>query len=67
MAWSESGTVSAMRWLSGSSAWVSLTGHHTLAPSPWHATLIQGAPSALRDQMRPPSQGGFSATRGRPP
>ena len=65
-AWSESGTVSATRWLSGSSAWVSLFGHQTLAPSSWQATLIQGSPPGPRAQMNPPSHGGFSATFGRP-
>ena len=63
---SESGTVSAMRWLSGSSDWMSLVGHQTLAPSPWQAVEIHGAPSGSWDQMSPPSQGGFLAALGRP-
>jgi hypothetical protein len=37
--------VSAIRWLSGSSAWVSLLGHQTLAPSSWQAVAIQGCPA----------------------
>ena len=56
----------ATRWLSGSSAWVSLVGHQTLAPSPWQAVEIQAPPSGSRAQMSPPSQGGFAATVGRP-
>ena len=56
----ESGTVIATRWLSGSSACVSLFGHQTLAPSPWLAVATQRLPSESRVQVKPPSQGGVT-------
>ena len=56
----------ATRWLSGSSAWVSLFGHQALAPIPWTAVAIHGRPRLSRPQTTPPSQGAFSAARGCP-
>src|SRR6476660_203285 len=61
-----SGTVSATRWLSGSSACVSLFGHHTDAPIPWSVVTTHGRPRLSLAQLTPPSQGGFTAIRGRP-
>src|SRR5688500_82860 len=60
------GTVIATRWLSGSSACVSLLGHHALAPSPCTAVAIHGWPRLSFFQANPPSHGGFFATRGLP-
>ncbi len=56
------GTVIAVRWLSGSSAWVSLLGHHTLAPIPWSVVTTQGRPRLSARQVKPPSHGGRTAT-----
>jgi hypothetical protein len=56
-----------IRALSGSSLWWSLQGYHTLAPSPWQATDIQGLPVLSREKIHPPSQGGRTATVGLPP
>src|SRR3954469_12558175 len=60
------GTVMAMRWLSGSSACVSLLGHHALAPSPCTAVAMKGPPMLSRFQAKPPSHGGLRAERGLP-
>src|SRR5205085_12644840 len=63
---SASGTVSAIRWLSGSSACVSLLGHHTLAPSPWSVVTTHVRPRLSLVQVKPPSHGGRLAGRGWP-
>jgi len=60
------GTVMATRWLSGSSAWVSLLGHHALAPSPCTAVATQTERVLSRPHTKPPSHGACVATRGRP-
>ena len=60
------GTVIAMRWLSGSSLGRSLVGHQTLAPMPSLAVATQVLPRASLCQMKPPSQGGRTATLGFP-
>src|ERR1035437_9656878 len=58
-----SGTMMAMRWLSGSSESRSLLGHQTLAPSPSSAVDVQRLPRLSCCQMYPPSHGGrFAAT-----
>ncbi len=62
----ESGTVMAMRWLSGSSPSQSLRGHHTLAPSPSHVVAIHAWPRLSVAHVKPPSHGGRFATRGLP-
>ena len=61
-----SGTVMAMRWLSGSSAWVSLLGHQMLAPTPSDVVAIHGCPRLSVSQLKPPSHGGRLATVGLP-
>jgi hypothetical protein len=61
-----SGTVMATRWLSGSSACVSLLGHQALAPSPCTAVATQGAPVLSRPHTNPPSHGALRRARGRP-
>ena len=48
--------------LSGSSLWWSLQGYQTLAPIPWHATLIHGLPRLSFSQTQPPSHGGRIAS-----
>ncbi len=42
-----------MRWLSGSSAWVSLLGHQMLAPTPWSVVTIHGWPRLSRRPGEP--------------
>src|SRR5690606_791544 len=64
---SGSGTVKWMRIESGSSDGWSFTGHHTSAPMVWQLVATHGAPLGVRAHVKPPSQGGFGATRGRPP
>ena len=49
---SESGTVMAIRWLSGSSTWVSLLGHQTLAPEP----LARGRHPVIAQAVGAPDQ-----------
>jgi hypothetical protein len=61
-----SGTVTATRWLSGSSACVSLLGHQMLAPTPWSVVTIHVRPRLSAVQVKPPSHGGRLAGRGCP-
>jgi hypothetical protein len=50
MSMSGSGTVMAMRWLSGSSAGMSLSGHQVLPPGPSSDVAIHGAPVVSTSQ-----------------
>src|SRR3954470_23229901 len=61
-----SGTVIAMRWLSGSSLGMSLFGHQTLAPSPSLVVEKNGRLRLSTPHPYPPSHGGRTATRGAP-